>query len=295
MSAVLLDGRSIARQIREEVKSEVEDLRQTGIKPCLAVLLVGENPASEIYVASKQKACEKVGIESQMLRLPASASEREILRLVSELNSDEKVHGILVQLPLPDHIDELRVIDSIDPRKDVDGFTPENLGRLLLGKPYTVPCTPAGIVELLRHYGLQVEGSNVVIIGRSNIVGKPLAALLVQKAEGYNCTVTICHSKTRDVTWFTKSADIIVTAMGRAGFLKADMVRSGSIIIDVGINRITDVTAPKGYRIVGDADFDDLRDIASHITPVPGGVGPMTVAMLLRNTLKVARSSQWNR
>ena len=294
MSAVLLDGREVARQIREEVRSEVEQLRRDGIIPSLTVVLVGENPASQIYVANKEKACRKVGIESKTIRLPASASQDEVLELVGNLNADRSVHGILVQLPLPDHIDEFAVICAIDPRKDVDGFSPENLGRLLLGKPYTVACTPAGILELMHRYSLPVDGANVTIIGRSNIVGKPLAALLMQKVRGQNCTVTVCHSGTKDITEFTRRADIVVTAMGKAGYLKAGMVRKGCIVIDVGINRVSDASAPKGYRIVGDADFDSLAEVASYITPVPGGVGPLTVAMLLRNTVTVARGPQWS-
>jgi methylenetetrahydrofolate dehydrogenase (NADP+)/methenyltetrahydrofolate cyclohydrolase len=223
------------------------------------------------------------------LRLDESTSQAELIKVLADLNADSAVHGILVQLPLPDGIDTNAILCSIDPRKDVDGFTPQNMGRLLLGFPYTVPCTPAGIIALLETYDVPVEGTDAVIIGRSNIVGKPLAAILMQKMKGRNSTVTVCHSGTKNITRYTKSADLVVTAMGRPGFLKADMVRPGCTVIDVGINRITDHSRPKGYRLVGDAGFDELTDVASYITPVPGGVGPLTVAMLLKNTVKVAR------
>jgi methylenetetrahydrofolate dehydrogenase (NADP+)/methenyltetrahydrofolate cyclohydrolase len=290
MKATVLDGKAIARQIRQEITEEVGLLCQNGIVPSLTVVLVGENPASMIYVSNKEKACKKAGITSETLRLPASISQVELMKILAELNTNQAVHGILVQLPLPDHIDTDAILCGIDPSKDVDGFTPQNMGRLLLGFPYTIPCTPAGIIELLERYRISVDGSDVVIIGRSNIVGKPLAALLTQKAEGRNCTVTVCHSRTKDIARYTRPADIVVTAMGRPGFLRTDMVRSGCIVIDVGINRIDDPSSPKGYRVVGDADFDSLAEVASYITPVPGGVGRLTVAMLLRNTVKVTRS-----
>lgn len=292
MTARLLKGKPIARDIREEVAREVADLKQNGISPNLTVVLVGEDPASQVYVANKGKACGKVGIESNTIRLPETTSHDDLMAVVNQLNRNRAVHGILVQLPLPQGVNENAIICAIDPKKDVDGFTPENLGKLMLGNPYTVACTPAGIVELLDRYDVPIEGSNVVIIGRSNIVGKPLGALLVQKARGRNCTVTICHSRTKDIRQFTRNADIVVTAMGSPRFLKADMVRPGCTIVDVGVNRVDDPASPRGYVLVGDVDFEPLTEVASFITPVPGGVGPVTVAMLLKNTVKVARSSQ---
>jgi methylenetetrahydrofolate dehydrogenase (NADP+)/methenyltetrahydrofolate cyclohydrolase len=289
MPATLLKGKPIAKEIEQQVAREASELRREGIAPNLSVILVGDDPASSIYVGSKEKACKRVGIDSATLRLPAALSQDELLSVLGELNANRAVHGILVQLPLPPAIDTNRVLCAIDPSKDVDGFTPTNMGRLLLGFPYTVPCTPAGILELLDWYDVSTEGSDVVVIGRSNIVGKPLAALLMQKARGRNCTVTVCHSRTKDIGRYTRHADIIVAAMGSPGFLKADMVRAGCVVVDVGINRIQDASLPKGYRLAGDADFDSLVGIASFITPVPGGVGPLTVAMLLKNTVEAAR------
>jgi methylenetetrahydrofolate dehydrogenase (NADP+)/methenyltetrahydrofolate cyclohydrolase len=290
MRAVLLEGKPLARRTEALVGEEVAQLKATGVAPSLAVVLVGDDPASRLYVASKAKACARVGIASSTLELPAAALEAEVLAAIGRLNRDPKVHGILVQLPLPRTIDSAKVFSAIDPAKDVDGLTPENMGRLLLGYPYTVPCTPLGIVELLDHGGVAIEGMNVVIVGRSNIVGKPLAALLMAKAKGRNCTVTVCHSRTGDIAQLTRLADMVVVAMGRPRFLKADMVKSGAVVIDVGINRIADPSAEKGYVVVGDADFEPLADVASYITPVPGGVGLLTVAMLLANTTKVARN-----
>ena len=295
MRATLLDGKQIAKQITQEVRSEVEDLKAQGITPSLSVVLVGDDPASTIYVSTKEKACAKVGIRSSTIRLPASVTQAELMSVLSGLNADHSVHGILVQLPLPQHIATEDVLCTIDPAKDVDGFTPHNLGRLLLGFPFTIACTPAGIVELLERYDVPLEGADVVIIGRSNIVGKPLAALLLQKARNRNCTVTVCHSRTKDAGRFTRSADIVVTAMGNPCYLKADMVKAGCVVVDVGMNRVPDPSSPKGYTLVGDADFGPLAEVASHITPVPGGVGPLTVAMLMRNTVKVARSSSCDR
>jgi len=289
MVATLLEGKKVARKVEHEVSIEVEDLKHMGKTPHLKVILVGDNPASQIYVANKEKACRRVGIESATIRLPGSTTQSQLLSLIDDLNRDSATDGILVQLPLPPQISAEAVLSRIDPRKDVDGFTPENMGRLTLGYPFTVPCTPAGILELLSYYAIDPEGMNVVIVGRSNIVGKPLAVLLMQKARGRNCTVTVCHSATRDISLYTRSADMVVVAIGKPGFLQADMVREGSIIIDVGVNRVTDQSHPKGYRIVGDANFEELKSVVSFITPVPGGVGPLTVAMLLRNTVKVAR------
>ncbi len=289
MVATLLEGKKVARKVEHEVSIEVEDLKHMGKTPHLKVILVGDNPASQIYVANKEKACRRVGIESATIRLPGSTTQSQLLSLIDDLNRDSATDGILVQLPLPPQISVEAILSRIDPRKDVDGFTPENMGRLTLGYPFTVPCTPAGILELLSYYAIDPEGMNVVIVGRSNIVGKPLAVLLMQKARGRNCTVTVCHSATRDISLYTRSADMVVVASGKPGFLQADMVREGSIIIDVGVNRVTDQSHPKGYRIVGDANFEELKSVVSYITPVPGGVGPLTVAMLLRNTVKVAR------
>lgn len=288
MGATLLKGKPVADDIRAEIARQVADLKRGGVTPNLTVLLVGEDPASQVYVGNKEKACRKAGIESNTVRLPDTTSQRDLSRIVNDLNGNSAVHGILVQLPLPDGVDENAIICAIDPRKDVDGFTPENLGKLMLGNPYTVACTPAGIIELLDRYKITVEGSNVVIIGRSNIVGKPLGALLMQKAPGRNCTVTICHSRTRDIHQFTRGADIVVTAMGSPRFLTADMVSPGCVVIDVGVNRVDDPGSAKGYRLVGDVDFEAVTEVASFITPVPGGVGPLTVAMLLKNTVKVA-------
>jgi methylenetetrahydrofolate dehydrogenase (NADP+)/methenyltetrahydrofolate cyclohydrolase len=288
MSATLLKGKPVAAKIEDEVAAEVAELKARGITPNLTVVLVGDDPASRVYVNSKEKACGRVGIDSTTLRLPASIGQKDLLKLLGQLNGNSAVHGILVQLPLPPAIDPTDVLCTIDPVKDVDGFTPENMGRLLSGFPYTVSCTPAGIVRMLEFYEVPLEGSDVVIIGRSSIVGKPLAALLVRKTEGMNCTVTLCHSKTKDIAGYTRRADVVVAAMGSPRFLKAEMVRSGSAVVDVGINRVEDSSAKKGYRLVGDVDFDAVSDKAAFITPVPGGVGPLTVAMLLKNTLKVA-------
>lgn len=289
MPATLLKGKPVAKEIEKEIAVEVAALRAGGIDPHLSVVLVGEDPASSVYVRSKGRACERVGIGSDTLTLPASATQDQVISMVDGLNDNPKVHGILVQLPLPEQIDTDTVIRRVSPRKDVDGFTPENIGRILLGLPYTVACTPAGILEMLDRYRVDIEGMNVAILGRSRIVGKPLAALLMQKVKGRNCTVTVCHSRTRDIGLFTRSADMVVTAMGSPGYLKGDMVSEGCIIIDVGINRVEDSTAKKGYRLVGDACFEELEEKASYITPVPGGVGPLTVAMVIKNTLIAAK------
>jgi methylenetetrahydrofolate dehydrogenase (NADP+)/methenyltetrahydrofolate cyclohydrolase len=288
LSAALLEGKQLARAIETEVSAEVRRLKDRGINPCLAVVLVGDDPASSIYVASKGKACDRVGLASRTVRLEAGTSQADLISVVLGLNGDPAVHGILVQLPLPPAIDADAILSTVNPEKDVDGLAPANIGRLLLGFPYTVPCTPAGVIALLDHAGVRLEGMNVAIIGRSNIVGKPLAAMLMQKAENRDCTVTVCHSRTRNVSEFTRLADLVVTAMGSPRYLKADMVRPGCVVVDVGITRVPDASSAKGYVIVGDADFRPLSEIASYITPVPGGVGPLTVAMLLRNTVKVA-------
>ena len=289
MAAEIIDGKSIAAEIREEVRLDTESLTAGGVVPGLATVLVGENPASATYVRSKQRACEKAGIHSRDIRLPEQTSESELLSTVSELNGDADIDGILVQLPLPSQIDPQRVIMSIDPAKDVDGFHPVNLGKLLSGEDAFYPCTPHGILVMLERSGIAVEGRHVVVVGRSNIVGKPLAALLMQKRSGANATVTVCHSRTADLAAHTRRADILVAAAGQVGFITGDMVGEGAVVVDVGINRVDDPEAKKGYRLVGDVEFEGASERASRITPVPGGVGPMTIAMLLTNTVRSAR------
>lgn len=290
MSAKIIDGKAIAKEIRNEVKAEVAVLRKQGLAPCLAAVLVGEDPASKAYVANKRKACEEVGIQSVLHTPLAGIAEEGLIELIQELNDDSSVHGILVQLPLPRHIDELKVIETMSPRKDVDGFHPINLGRLVIGLETFKSCTPAGIIELILRSDHVIEGKHVVIIGRSNIVGKPLMNILVQKAKVANATVTLCHSRTQELPSLAKQADILIAAMGKPLFVTADMVKPGAVVIDVGINRVEDESAAKGYRLVGDVDFQAVKSVASAITPVPGGVGPMTVAMLMVNTVKAARS-----
>ena len=291
MPAEIIDGLSVARSIREEAARDAALLTRRGVRPGLAVVLVGEDPASTVYVRSKGKACDEAGMHSVTVRLPAASSQSELLDVVATLNSDSLVHGILVQMPLPKHLDADAVIRSIDPRKDVDGFHPVNVGKLLIGeRDGFVPCTPAGIQELLRRSGVETSGADCVIVGRSNIVGKPMAALLMQDAAGANGTVTVCHRHTRDLASHVRRADIVIAAAGRAGLITGDMVKPGAVVIDVGMNRIADNAAPRRYRLVGDVDFESVREVASKITPVPGGVGPMTIAMLLANTVKAARA-----
>lgn len=287
--ATLLDGKKVAAEIQDELKVEVEQLKKRGIQPGLALLIVGDNPASKIYVRSKAKACAKIGIYSIVEHKPAESEEREVLNIIEKWNADKAIHGILVQLPLPPHIREQNVLLAIDPRKDVDGFHPENMGRLVEGLPGFVPCTPAGIVELLRRYHIDIPGKNVVIIGRSNIVGKPLALLLSQRSPWGDATVTLCHSKTKNLREHTVKADIVVAAVGKPCFLDAEDIRDGAVVVDVGINRVSDPHSEKGYRIVGDVNFDALLPKVAAITPVPGGVGPMTIAMLLHNTVRAAK------
>ena len=277
----VIDGKALAASIRAEIAK--------GVTPGLAVILVGDNPASVSYVTAKEKACREAGMASREVRLPADTPEADLLALVRELNSDPAVHGILVQLPLPKHIGEKNVIDAIAPEKDVDGFTPVNVGRMMIGEECFLPCTPHGIVKLIEFSGMDIAGKHAVVIGRSNIVGKPVAALLSRKET--NATVTLCHTGTRDLAHFTRQADIVVVAAGRAGTLTGDMLKPGATVIDVGVNRIEDPSRPRGYRLVGDADFDSCADVAGAITPVPGGVGPMTITMLLWNTLEAARRS----
>lgn len=285
----LIDGVALAKKIRARVAEEAAALTAQGLTPGLTVVLVGDDPASAVYVRSKGRASEEAGIHSDTIRLPATTSERDLLALVDKLNADRAVHGILVQMPLPKHIDPDVVIRRIDPEKDVDGFHPTNVGLVLTGSADGfAPCTPAGVMAMLRAYGVETRGANVVIIGRSNIVGKPMASLLVQSGQDADATVTICHSRTRDLAEHTRRADILIAAVGRAHLVTADMVKPGAVVIDVGMNRLDDPTAPKGYRLVGDVDFDAVRDVASLITPVPGGVGPMTIAMLMQNTVRAA-------
>lgn len=284
----IIDGKALAQKTRAEIAAGVAALKaERGLTPGLAVILVGENPASVSYVTAKERACGEAGMYSREIRLPATAAERELLDEIARLNDDSAIHGILVQLPLPREFDEKRVIDAIAPDKDVDGFTPVNVGRMLIGEPCFLPCTPHGIIKLIEFAGFDVRGKHAVVIGRSNIVGKPVAALLARK--GVDATVTLCHTGTPDVAKFTRDADVVVVATGRPNTLSGDMLKPGAVVIDVGVNRVPDASAAKGYRLVGDADFESCSKVASAITPVPGGVGPMTIAMLLWNTLESAR------
>ncbi len=286
MSAVIIDGKQIAADVRADVAKKVAELKEKGVVPCLAVILVGENPASVSYVTGKRKALAEVGMADRSIQLPETTSEEELLKLIAELNADSSVHGILVQLPLPKHINEDKVIMAIDPSKDVDGFHPVSVGNLMIGRPGFLPCTPHGIIVLLKKMGIETSGKHAVVIGRSNIVGKPVSILLARK--DVNCTVTMCHTGTKDMGAITRQADIIVVASGHPHTLTADMVSDGAVIIDVGVNRIPDASKKSGFRLIGDCDFDDLVEKASYITPVPGGVGPMTIAMLMQNTLESA-------
>ncbi len=286
MSATIIDGKAIAAQVRGEVAAKVSALKEKGITPCLAVILVGENPASVSYVTGKQKALAEVGMADRSMHLPESTSEEELLKIIDDLNKDKSVHGILVQLPLPKHINEEKVLLAIDPAKDVDGFHPVNVGNLVIGKKAFLPCTPHGIIVLLEKMGIETSGKHAVVIGRSNIVGKPVSLLLARKET--NCTVTICHTGTKDIASFTRQADIIIAASGHPHTVTKDMVKPGAVVIDVGVNRIPDSTKKSGFRLVGDTDYADLLETASFITPVPGGVGPMTIAMLMFNTLEAA-------
>ena len=289
MPAELIDGVAIARSVREQVARDVERLAATGLRPGLAVVLVGDDPASAVYVRSKGKACEEAGMHSVTIRLPAETSQRELIAQVDDLNADPAIHGILVQMPLPRHLDADAVIRRIRPDKDVDGFHPVNVGKSLIGEvDGFVPCTPAGVQELLVRSGVETRGAECVIVGRSNIVGKPMMALMVQSRAGANSTVTVCHSATRDLAAHVKRAEILVVAAGRPAMITGDLIRPGAVVIDVGINRVDDASRPRGYRLVGDVDFESASRVASRITPVPGGVGPMTIAMLLRNTVRAA-------
>lgn len=287
-TARIIDGKELARRLRAEIAAGAAELKaRTGSVPGLAVILVGDNPASVSYVTAKEKACGEAGMLSREIRLPAETTEAELLERIRELNADPAIHGILVQLPLPRHIREKAVIDAIAPEKDVDGFTPVNVGRMLIGEPCFLPCTPHGIIKLIEFGGMDLAGKHVVVIGRSNIVGKPVAALLARKET--NATVTLCHTGTPDIAAFTRQADAVVVATGRPGTLTGDMLKPGAVVIDVGVNRVPDPSKPKGFRLVGDADFASCAAVASAITPVPGGVGPMTITMLLWNTLESAK------
>lgn len=284
----IIDGKILSGIIREEIKVGVDALRDKGCTPGLAVVLVGEDPASQVYVRNKRKTCEALGIASFAHDLPADTPESELLALIDGLNGDPQVHGILVQMPLPNHIDENKVLLAIDPDKDVDGFHPVNVGKLLIGEEAFVPCTPKGCQEMLIRSGNDPAGKHVVVVGRSNIVGKPMAALLMQKGPGANATVTVCHSRTQNLPEMVRQADIVIAAIGVPHFITADMVKEGVVVIDVGMNRIEDASKKTGYRLVGDVDYDAVKGKASAITPVPGGVGPMTITMLMKNTLEAA-------
>lgn len=288
--AKILSGKELAEKMRQEMKVEVSELKEKhNIVPGLAVVLIGDDPASMSYVRGKERACEKVGVISRGYKFDVDYPEEQLLTLIKELNKKPEIHGILVQLPLPDHINEEKVIYTIDPEKDVDGFHPVSTGKMMIGAPCFLPCTPHGIQQLLIRNDIEISGKHVVIVGRSNIVGKPLAMILVQKKPGANATVTICHTRTRDIPAITKTADILVAAVGRPHTVTADMVKEGVVVIDVGVNRIEDKTKKKGYRLIGDVDFEEVSNKASAITPVPGGVGPMTITMLLQNTILSAK------
>ena len=291
MSAQIIDGKAIGKAVRAEVATEVARLIEQGVVPGLTVVLVGENPASQVYVRMKGRACDEAGMKSGTIRLPATVTEAELLDTIDQLNADPAVHGMLVQLPLPDHINEGSVLLRMNPRKDVDGFHPVNVGKLVAGDPTGFkPATPYGVQEMLTRSGIETSGAHAVIVGRSNIVGKPMANLLVQKGPGANATVTVCHSRTKDIGSVTRSADILIVAMGKPEFITADMVKPGVAVVDVGINRVDDATKEKGYRLVGDVAYQPVAEVASAITPVPGGVGPMTIAMLLKNTVQAAKA-----
>jgi len=289
MTARIIYGKQIAADMREELKEEITRLKKQGIVPGLGVILVGDDPASQSYVTAKERACENIGIYSDNISLPADTSQKELMTLVEKMNNDVKINGVLVQLPLPGGLDESEVLLAIDPAKDVDGFHPINVGKMMIGEKSFLPCTPHGIVQLLIRSGVTIEGAEVVIVGRSNLVGKPLANMLIQKKPNANATVTICHTRTRDLAVHTKRADIIVAAAGRPNTVTAEMVKDGAVVIDVGVNRVEDATKKKGYRLVGDVDFEAVKEKASLITPVPGGVGPMTITMLLYNTVESAK------
>ena len=288
MTAKLILGKEVSEEIYGELRQRIEALKARGVTPGLAVVLVGDDPASQVYVRKKGEMCEELGMRSMTIVMPKETTQEELLRKVAELNADPSIHGYLVQLPLPDHIDEEAVIDAIDPSKDVDCFHPSNVGRMLIGDPDFLPATPAGVQQMLVRSGIETVGRHVVVVGRSNIVGKPMAAMMVQRGAGADSTVTVVHSKTPNLAEITSTADILVVAIGKPRFITADMVKEGTVVIDVGTNRIQDPTHPKGSRLVGDVDFDAVKEKASYITPVPGGVGPMTICMLMANAVRAA-------
>lgn len=289
MAGQIIDGKQVAADMRAELKEEVAKLREKGVVPGLGVVLVGEDPASKSYVTAKERACEELGIYSDDNRLPADTTQQDLIALVNRMNNDPKINGILVQLPLPKGLNESEVLLAIDPDKDVDGFHPMNVGKMMVDEKAFLPCTPHGVIQLLLRSGVDIKGANVVIVGRSNIVGKPLANMLIQKNDKGNATVTVCHTRTKDLAHHTKQADIVIAAAGRPNTVTADMVKDGVVVIDVGVNRVEDATKKRGYRLVGDVDFEAVKEKASLITPVPGGVGPMTITMLLYNTVESAK------
>ncbi len=291
MTAQIIDGKQVAADMRAELKEKVTELKTKGVTPGLAVVLVGEDPASKSYVTAKERACEEIGIFSDDNRLAADTKEEDLLTLIDKLNKDPKINGILVQLPLPKHIDEDKILLAIDPAKDVDGFHPVNVGKMVVGQDAYLPCTPHGIIQLLLRSNVKLEGAEVVIVGRSNIVGKPLTNMLIQKAPTGNATVTVCHTRTKNMAEHVKRADIVIAAAGWPNTVTADMVKDGAVVIDVGVNRVEDATKKRGYRLVGDVDFEAVKEKASLITPVPGGVGPMTITMLLYNTVQSAEKT----
>lgn len=291
MTAKIIDGKQVAAEMQEELKREVAELKKKGIVPGLGVVLVGEYPASKSYVTAKEKACKEIGIYSDDNRVPAQTTQKDLMVLVDRMNKDPKINGILVQLPLPKHLNEAEVLLAINPAKDIDGFHPMNVGRMVVGEKAFLPCTPHGVVQLLIRNGVKLEGADVVIVGRSNIVGKPLANMLIQKSPKGNATVTVCHTKTRNIAEYTRRADIVIAAAGHPNTITADMVKEGVVVIDVGVNRVEDSSKKAGYRLVGDVDFEAVKEKASLITPVPGGVGPMTITMLLYNTVESAKTA----
>ncbi|MFC1607599.1 bifunctional methylenetetrahydrofolate dehydrogenase/methenyltetrahydrofolate cyclohydrolase FolD [Candidatus Latescibacterota bacterium] len=291
MAAKIIDGKAIAQQMQDEMKSEVDELISKGVTPRLDVVLVGEDPASQVYVRNKGRACDRLGMSSDTHRLPAETTQDELLKIVEGFNQDSACHGILVQLPLPDHINDEAILNAIDPAKDVDGFHPVNVGKMVVGEPGFLPCTPHGIQMLLIRSGIETKGKHVVVVGRSNIVGKPIANILVQKKEGANSIVTIVHTAAGDMSPYTRQADILIAAVGRPEIITADMVKDDVVVIDVGINRVDDPSREKGYRLTGDVDFEGVSEKAAWITPVPGGVGPMTITMLMHNTIESARNT----
>lgn len=289
MAAKIIDGKQVAQDMRGELKAETAQLKERGIVPGLGVILVGEDPASKSYVTAKERACEEIGLYSDDNRLPENTSQADLIALVEKMNADPNIDGILVQLPLPKHLDESEVLMAIDPSKDVDGFHPTNVGRMVVGEKSFLPCTPHGVIQLLARSGVEIDGAHVVVVGRSNIVGKPVANMLIQKHANANATVTVCHTRTRNMAAFTRQADIVIAAAGRPNTITADMVKSGAVVIDVGVNRIEDPGKKSGFRLVGDVDFDAVKEKARLITPVPGGVGPMTITMLMYNTVQSAK------